>query len=146
VFVSLAADKGVNLGAHVCQLGRRHSTLPRGVAAPPVEALYLISKDDALRRTGNNDLKGVIFDLCCQRAAYHQARFAVVGGRAKDKSGPVPALFAPRLRRKVQPYDVTGIGYVRPGRYQTSLPCASPKSTVSCWFPAVIPRMRRERS
>ena len=64
MFVSLAADKGVNLGAHICQLGRRHPTLPRGMAAPPVEALYLISKDDALRRTGNNDLKGVIFDLC----------------------------------------------------------------------------------
>jgi hypothetical protein len=142
----LAADQGVNLGAHICQLGRRYSTLPRGMAASPVEALHLISQDDALRRTGNNDLKGVILYLCCQRAAYHQARFAVVGRRAKDKCRPVPALFAPRVRRKVQPHDITGIGYVRPGHYQTSLPCARPESTASCWFPAVIPRMRRERS
>src|SRR5579883_1692607 len=97
-------------------------------AGTPGQVLHLIGQHSAWGRAANHHLKRVVFDLCRQGTADHQARLAVIRGWTQYERWTAPSLLVAGLRGEVQPYEVAGIGHIVPRHYQISLPSGGPKS------------------
>jgi hypothetical protein len=63
----LLSDERPNLCPCFCQFFVGDSALPHGFSRAPVKALDLVSKNDILRHSGDQNLKRKIFDLRRER-------------------------------------------------------------------------------
>src|SRR5690606_32541776 len=91
--------------------------------------------------------KWIALELCCHRAAEHQAGAAVIGRRGKDHGRPMAGLLMPCLGIEPEPDDVPCIRDIRPPRaHHASLPAEGPKSASACRFEGVISAIKASRS
>src|SRR5207245_6979763 len=78
--------------------------------------------------------------VTCDWTDNRQAGLLVVSSRRENDCGPASCLLAARLRREVEPDQISSLGHVFAG-YHSSFPAGAPQSVSPCRFAALIPRM-----
>ena len=117
------------------------------VSRSPVQAPDLVGQHHSSDRAigWQFDLERVASDPGCDGTQQCDAGTLVVDTRTHHEGGPSACLFVPRLRRELQPDEITALGQVWLV-YHTSSPCGSPQSTSGWAFAGVMPATSSARS
>src|SRR5437879_3727866 len=102
----------------------------------------MVGKDHSLNELAgrNGNFKRIPLRVTRHGTYNRQAGLLVVTSRRENDRGPPPRLLAARLRREVQPDQISSVGQVLAG-YHGSFPAGTPHSVSPCRFAALIRRM-----